>query len=95
MRKVEFKEQIVQNEERITFTGDNVVGVTIKNQGTNNVVTLFGDSESAINEILPQASESYGVPGYILEGSLKITFSGVGTSKAIVKIAYDKGEICD
>lgn len=95
MRKLEFKEQIVSAEERIKFEEqDRVVGVTIKNQGTNTVVTSFG-SDGTINEILPLSSEAYGLPGYILTGSLKIVFSGAGTSRVILKIAYDKGEYCD
>lgn len=96
MRKLEFKEQLVTVAERIDFNADEkVVGITIKNQGTNTITSSFG-STGKMNEILPQASEAYGgLEGYYLTGYVEIDFSGAGTNECIVKIAYDRGEICE
>lgn len=94
---LKIKEDLVTDSnaaEKITFAADDkIVGVTIKNQGASTVVSGF-NTESPVNEILPNSSEPYGLDGYYLVGDLKIQFSGVGTNKAIVKYFIDQGEYC-
>lgn len=96
MRKAEFKELPVNQAERIDFTVDErIIGITIKNQGTNTVVSSFGSS-GLLNQILPGNSEAYGgVDGYYLMGYVMIDFTGAGTPSAVVKMLYDRGEIND
>ncbi len=74
---------------------DKIVGITIKNQGGQTVLSSYGSS-GLFNQILPLTSESYGgIEGFYLVGNIELDFDGIGTAEAIVKIAYDQGEICD
>ncbi len=91
MRIIEFKESPLQVAEKVKFSAsEKVVGITIKNQGTSNVLTSFG-SDSNINIILPQTSESYGIEGYYMDGYVSIDFEAGGTDSVVIKKAVDKG----
>lgn len=95
MRGVEFKDQLVQANEQLDFSlDDKIVGVNIFNQGTNTMLTSIGNG-GLFRQTLPGASIEYAVPGTFVKGYLKISFTGAGTSEAVVTTAYDRGEICD
>lgn len=95
MRGVEFKDQLVQQDEQIDLPlDDKVVGINFFNQGTNTLLTSVGNG-GLIRETLPGQSIEYSIPGTFIKGYIKVSFSGAGTSEAVVTTAYDKGEVCD